>query len=101
MHVVQTPALPPNQGRMYLPIRGWTWKRRKALRAIAAPKARPTARVGGGVIASVAGELVLVVVGVMVAAHLAGALPCRSVFRCARGGRGWRGRSRGRCGRPG
>src|SRR3954469_13304295 len=30
MHVVQTPGLPPNHGRIYLPISGWTWKRRNA-----------------------------------------------------------------------
>jgi hypothetical protein len=32
MHVVQTPGLPPNQGRMVFAIIGWTWKRRNALR---------------------------------------------------------------------
>jgi hypothetical protein len=31
MHVVHTPGLPPNQGRMNLLITGWTWKSRKAL----------------------------------------------------------------------
>jgi len=34
MQVVQTAGLPPYQGRMYLPIRGWTWKRRNELRKI-------------------------------------------------------------------
>src|SRR5271165_7571526 len=32
MLVVQTAAEPPNQGRMYLLMMSWTWKRRKALR---------------------------------------------------------------------
>jgi hypothetical protein len=36
MHVVQTAGAPPNHGRMYLPIRGCTWKRRNALRTIVA-----------------------------------------------------------------
>ena len=30
MHVVQTSGLPPNHGRMNLPMSGWTWKRRNA-----------------------------------------------------------------------
>jgi hypothetical protein len=28
---VHTTADPPNQGRIILAMRGWTWKRRKAL----------------------------------------------------------------------
>ena len=38
MHVVQTLGVPPNQGRMYLPISGWTWKSRKALKKIVKAK---------------------------------------------------------------
>ncbi len=34
MHVVQTPGVPPNQGRMNLPINGWIWNSRKALKKI-------------------------------------------------------------------
>ena len=30
MQIVQTPGAPPNQGRMYLPINGCTWKSRNA-----------------------------------------------------------------------
>src|SRR3984957_8796430 len=37
MHVVQTAAAPPNQGRMYLPSKSCTQKRRKALRKIVIP----------------------------------------------------------------
>src|ERR1700751_5421712 len=37
MHVVHTAAAPPNQGRMYLPSRSCTQKRRKALRKIVIP----------------------------------------------------------------
>ena len=37
MQVVHTDAEPPNQGRIILPISGWTWNSRKALRKIASP----------------------------------------------------------------
>src|SRR6478672_2266793 len=39
MQVVHTPGLPPNQGRMYFPMSGWTWKRRKAPAKIVRAKA--------------------------------------------------------------
>src|SRR5579864_9333337 len=32
MHVVQTPVIPPNQGRMNLPISGCTWNNKNALK---------------------------------------------------------------------
>jgi hypothetical protein len=38
MQVVHTAGVPPNQGRMIFPIRGWTWNSRKALRKIVIAK---------------------------------------------------------------
>src|SRR5580704_4777908 len=38
MQLVQTAAEPPNQGRICLAMRGWTWNRRKALRTMVMPK---------------------------------------------------------------
>jgi hypothetical protein len=40
MQTVQTPAEPPNQGRMNLAMRGWIWKRRKAPRKMVRAKRR-------------------------------------------------------------
>jgi hypothetical protein len=40
MQVVQTPGLPPNQGRMNLLMTGWTWKSKKALRRLKRLKSR-------------------------------------------------------------
>src|SRR5246127_1541092 len=45
MHVVHTAAAPPNQGRMYLPSRSCTQKRRKALRKIVIPNGVFPARI--------------------------------------------------------
>jgi hypothetical protein len=36
--MVQTDELPPNQGRKYLLIKGWIWKRRKAERKVVREK---------------------------------------------------------------
>src|SRR5690348_12226850 len=38
MQVVQTPGPPPNQGRIYLAMRGWTWNTRKAPRKMVSAK---------------------------------------------------------------
>ena len=35
MQVVHTAGVPPNQGKIILPITGWTWKTRKALKKMA------------------------------------------------------------------
>jgi hypothetical protein len=40
MQVVQTAGVPPNQGRSTLPMTGWTWKSRNALRKMVAATMR-------------------------------------------------------------
>jgi hypothetical protein len=53
MQVVQTAGPPPNHGRTYLPISGWTWNRRNApantvaANSQAGPPRRAAAGAGG------------------------------------------------------
>src|SRR5918997_6789900 len=54
MQVVQTAGPPPNQGRMSLQIRGWTWNSRKAPARIAPAKTQANQPGASGFVAALA-----------------------------------------------